>query len=148
MPINALLDRSYETTAGPLRLRDLLDPGRPTVFIAYPMDFTPVCTKQLCSYRDDWTRLSALPCRWWGVNQASPEKHRRFKEEKRLPLDLITDPDGELLKALGLWGLLKTKRGFAVVSPAGEILGQSSIFPFFYTKTDDVVAFLEPLLAK
>jgi peroxiredoxin len=147
MSLHALMDRTYETTAGSRTLRGLLDPDRPTVFIAYPMDFTPVCTKQLCSYRDDWPRLSALPCRWWGINQAPPEKHRRFKEEKNLPLELVTDPDGELLKSLGLWGLLKTRRGFAVVSPDGKILGRSTIFPFFYTKTDDVVAFLEPLLA-
>lgn len=147
MSLDALWDRTYETTAGPRTLREMLDPKLPTVFLAYPMDFTPVCTAQLCSYRDNWPRLSKLPCRWWGVNQAPLEKHRRFKEEKQLPLDLVTDPDGALLKALGLWGLLRTKRGFAVLSPGGELLGRSTIFPFLYTKTDEVVAFLEPLLA-
>lgn len=147
MTLNDLMDTPYPTTAGSLTLRQMLDPRRPTVFVAYPMDFTPVCTKQMCSYRDNWPRLSQLPCAWWGINQAPVDKHRRFKEEHGLPMDLITDRDGSLLKALGLHGLLGTKRGFAVVAPDGRILGRSTIFPLLYTKSDDVVAFLQPLLA-
>lgn len=147
MSLESLLDAEFETTAGTKTLRSMLEADRPTVFVAYPMDFTPVCTKQMCSYRDNWPRLSQLNCAWWGINQAPMEKHRRFKEEHGLPMELITDKDGRLLKALGLMGLLGTKRGFAVVSPGGEILGRSTIFPLLYTKSDDVVAFLEPLLA-
>lgn len=147
MALESMLDATFETTAGTQSVRAMLDPDRPTVFVAYPMDFTPVCTKQMCSYRDNWPQLSRLNCSWWGINQAPVEKHHRFKEEKKLPMELITDKDGSLLKALGLMGLLGTKRGFAVVSPEGKILGASTIFPLLYTKSDDVVAFLEPLLA-
>lgn len=147
MSLDALLDSSYDTTAGKRTLRELLDPVRPTVFVAYPMDFTPVCTKQLCSYRDNWPQMSRLRCAWWGINQAPVEKHLRFKQEHGLPMELITDRDGALLKALGLHGLLGTRRGFAVVSPDARILGRSTIFPLLYSKSDDVVAFLEPLLA-
>lgn len=146
MGVQELMDRSFSTTAGAKKLSEILDPERPTVFMAYPMDFTPVCTTQMCSYRDTWGAMSALPVRWWGINQASEEKHARFKSEKNLPYDLITDADGALLKALGLWGILRTKRGFAVVSPKGEVLGATSIFPFFYQKSDAVVEFVKKLV--
>lgn len=148
MTLTPLMDKTFSTTAGSKRLSEILDPDRPTVFMAYPMDFTPVCTAQMCSYRDNWSAMSALPVRWWGINQAPPEKHERFKAEKKLPFDLITDSTGDLLKALGLWGILKTRRGFAVVAPNGEVLGATSIFPFFYQKTDSVLGFVGPLLAK
>lgn len=146
MGVEGLMEQIFPTTAGAKKLMDLLDPERPTVFMAYPMDFTPVCTAQMCSYRDNWAAMSALPVRWWGINQANEEKHARFKSEKKLPYDLITDADGTLLKALGLWGILKTKRGFAVVSPKGEVLGSTSIFPFFYQKSDSVVEFVKKLV--
>ncbi len=147
MSLENLMDESFETTAGDKSFREILDPSRPTVFVGYPMDFTPVCTKQMCDYRDNWPQLSQLHCAWWGINQANLGKHLRFKEEHRLQMELITDAKGQLLKALGLHGLMGTKRGFTVVSPKGEILGTSTIFPLLYTKSDDVVAFLKPLLA-
>ncbi|MBI3737254.1 redoxin domain-containing protein, partial [Candidatus Sumerlaeota bacterium] len=100
--LSELLDRTYETTVGARTVRQMIEGDRPAVFIAYPMDFTPVCTRQLCSYRDNWADLAKLPVRWWGINKADPAKHRKFKEEKNLPMDLISDSEGDLLRALGM----------------------------------------------
>ena len=142
MNIGGLLDREFETTAGPRTVRQMIEGTQPTVFISYPMDFTPVCTKQLCSYRDNWAEMGNLPVRWWGINQADPEKHNKFKAQKSLPFELISDPAGDLLRALGMWGMLRTRRGFAVVSPGGEVLGTNTIFPFFYRKHETVAEFV------
>lgn len=147
MDLKDLLDHTYETTAGTKTLREILDPARPTVFIATPMDFTPVCTKQMCDYRNNWEHFSKLDCRWWGLNQASAAVRARFKVEKNMPMDLITDPDGELLKRMNLWGMLRTRRGFAVVAPDGETLASTHIFPFFYQKPEEVLEFLKPFVA-
>jgi peroxiredoxin Q/BCP len=147
MNLSSLLDSPYPTTSGPRTLREILAPDRPTVFVSYPMDFTAVCTKQLCSYRDDWSRLSALPVRWWGINRASPEMHARFKSEKSLPFDLITDPDGRLLSALNLKGLLWTRRGFAIVSPSGDLLASTAFNPFRFPPTSGLLQFLPPHLS-
>lgn len=141
-----LMDHKFATTAGEKTLTELIEGDRPTVFISYPMDFTSVCTKQLCSYRDNWSQLSSLNCRWWGINRASASKHDKFKSQYELPMELVTDPKAELLGALGLNGILSAKRGFTAVSPEGEILGSTSIFPVRYQKTEDVIAFLQPLL--
>lgn len=141
-----VLDMELDTTAGKRRVRDLLDAEKPTVFIAYPGDFTPVCTAQLCHYSEHWEEFERLGCIFWGVNQFPIEKHIKFKERKEFPFDLITDPKGDLLEPLGLWGILRTRRGFAVVSPGAEILATTSIFPFFYQKSDQVIEFLKPYL--
>lgn len=144
--LSALLETTFETTAGDKTLADLLADDRPTVFVGYPMDFTSVCTKQLCSYRDDWSELSTLPIRWWGINQSPVKKHERFKAEHSLPFDLVTDRRGKLLAALGLKSLVGTKRGFTVVSPDGGVLGRTSVFPVMYQRTDEVMKFLKPLV--
>jgi peroxiredoxin len=146
MALDPILDQTFETTAGPRAVRQMIEGDIPTVFISYPMDFTPVCTMQLCSYRDHWESLAPLKCRWWGINQANPALHGSFKEKKKLPFELISDKDGALLKALGLWGIFRTKRGFAVVAPSGEILGVTSIFPFFYQGYKSVIDFVSPLI--
>lgn len=144
--LSALLETTFETTAGKKKLSEMLADDRPTVFVGYPMDFTSVCTKQLCSYRDDWSELSKLAIRWWGINQSAVKKHERFKAEHNLPFDLVTDRRGKLLAALGLKSLVGTKRGFTVVSPDGDVLGRTSVFPVLYQKTDEVLRFLKPLV--
>ena len=146
MGMGPLLEVEFETTAGTKTLREIIGGDRPTVFMSYPMDFTPVCTKQLCSYRDDWASLEPLQCQWWGINRSDVVKHRKFKSQHEFPFDLISDPKSRILSALGLKSLLWTSRGFALVTPEGEVLATSTIFPAFYRRSNDVRAFLEPYL--
>lgn len=145
--IAALFENTLETTAGTMKVRELLDTERPTVFISYPMDFTSTCTKQLCDYRENWGAFAKLPVKWWGINQVRVEKHEKFKERYQLPFDLITDKSGELVEALGLKSLLWVKRGFAVVSPGGQIVASWAGNPFRYPKPSDVMTVLEPMVA-
>jgi thioredoxin-dependent peroxiredoxin len=53
--------------------------GHPVVLAFYPGDSTPGCTRQLCSYSDDWDLLTstgavlwASPCRTSRASAASP----------------------------------------------------------------------------
>ena len=146
MKLGPILERKLETTAGEKTVREMIEGDRPTVFISYPMNFTPVCTKQLCSYRDDWENLASLPCRWWGINRFSIEKHRRFRAQHDFPFDLVSDPSGDLLEELKLKGLLWTRRGFALISPEGDVLDSTSGFPAFYRKPGEVKTYIEALL--
>ena len=139
MSLQDLMDKTFETTAGSMTLRELLDSENPTVFIAYPMDYSPVCTMQLKSYCNNWDKLSELPVNWWGINMVSVKKHASYKETMNLPFELISDPKADLLKALNLYGALQTKRGFAVISKEGEVYGDWSIFPFIYDNAQSVV---------
>ena len=141
-----LLEKSFPTTCGELTFARMIEGDLPTVFISYPKDFTSVCTRQLCDYRDAWENLAELRCRWWGINRTALETHRRFKQEKRLPFELVTDSAGDLLGALGLKGLLWTKRGFAVLSPDGELLATLSVSPLSFPGAEEAKKLLEPLL--
>ena len=69
------------------------------VLYFYPMDGSPVCTKEACSFRDafeDFTKLGAVVI---GVSADSSERHRAFAQQQRLPFLLLSDPDGSLRKA-------------------------------------------------
>ena len=70
----------------------------------YPGDFTPVCTKQFCSYRDDGDRLEALGVPLLGISPQSVESHERFSRENALTTPLASDPDKEVAKAYGALG--------------------------------------------
>jgi peroxiredoxin Q/BCP len=69
------------------------------VLYFYPMDGTPVCTKEACGFRDafkDFTNLGAVVI---GVSADSPERHQAFAASRALPFLLLSDHDGSLRKA-------------------------------------------------
>ena len=84
------------------RLSDYGDNG--VILAFYPGDFTPVCTKQFCSYRDDGDRIEALGVPMLGISPQSVESHERFAEEHGLTVPLLSDPNKTVARAYGVVG--------------------------------------------
>ena len=59
----------------------------------YPGDFTPVCTRQFCSYRDAADRLDELDAEVLGVSPQSLDSHERFRAKHGLTVPLLADPE-------------------------------------------------------
>lgn len=105
----------------PFRLHD--HRGRPVVLFFYPRDGTPVCTAQMCSFRDAHAELGGLGAVVAGVSPDSDESHRRAAAEHRLPFPLLSDASGALRRLFGVgrWlGVLPGRATF-VIDPAGRI---------------------------
>jgi thioredoxin-dependent peroxiredoxin len=113
-------DFELPSTDGPQKLSSYR--GQAVVLVFYPGDFTPVCTKQLCSYRDSFGDLKDTGAKVLAISGDSMESHERFKKEKNLPFPLLSDEKGDVAKAYGLSGfLVKTKRCLIVIGPDGKI---------------------------
>ena len=67
--------------------------GHWLVLAFYPGDFTPVCTRQFCSYRDAADRLDELDATVWGISPQSVDSHERFRAKYGLTVPLLADPD-------------------------------------------------------
>jgi peroxiredoxin len=78
--------------------------GRGVILAFYPGDFTPVCTKQFCSYRDDGDRIEALGIPMLGISPQSVESHERFTEQHGLRVPLLSDPDKRVARTYGVVG--------------------------------------------
>ena len=76
--------------------------GRKLILAFYPGDFTPTCTKQFCSYRDQGERLDQLGADVLGISPQSVDSHERFAEEKRLNVPLLADEDKAVARAYGI----------------------------------------------
>jgi peroxiredoxin Q/BCP len=95
--------------------------GRKVILAFYPGDFTAVCTKQFCSYRDDGERLDRLGAEVLGIAPQSVDSHERFAEEKRLNVPLLADEGREVSGAYGvLFGPL-VRRAIFVIDEEGLI---------------------------
>ena len=70
--------------------------GKPCILYFYPKDFTPVCTAEACSFRDNMEELKGLSIDVLGISRDSVEIHRKFQNEYELPFDLLADQKGEV----------------------------------------------------
>jgi len=91
----------------------------------YPSDFTPGCTAQACSLRDNYAELAALGVTVLGISSDTAADHRKFIDKYTLPYTLVTD-DGSIRKAYSVprsfLGLMPGRVTY-VVDPAGVIKG-------------------------
>jgi peroxiredoxin Q/BCP len=89
--------------------------GRVVVLLFYPGDETPVCTRQMCSVRDNWEAYRATGAEVVGVSTDTEESHKRFAEKRELPLRLLSDLKGEVSKLYGASSWLPGRSARAVI---------------------------------
>jgi peroxiredoxin Q/BCP len=95
--------------------------GRKLVLAFYPGDFTPTCTKQFCSYRDQGEKLDGLGADVLGISPQSVESHERFSEEKKLNVPLLADEDKSVARAYGVLAGPMVRRAIFVIDEEGVV---------------------------
>jgi thioredoxin-dependent peroxiredoxin len=95
--------------------------GRKLILAFYPGDFTAVCTRQFCSYRDNGERLDQLGADVLGISPQSIESHERFTEEKRLNVPLLADEDKQVARAYGVLTAGMVRRAVFVIDEQGIV---------------------------
>lgn len=96
--------------------------GQWVVLAFYPGDFTPVCTRQFCSYRDGDDHLNELGAEMLGISPQSIDSHERFIAEHGLTVPLLADEDRKVLRAYGVLapgGVVR--RSIFIVDPEGIV---------------------------
>lgn len=118
---------------------------RSVLLVFYPGDDTPVCTRQLCDYRDHLEDFAELGVDVLAINPQSLASHVRFAEKHRLPFPLLSDADKRVCRAYGALGLLGTaKRALVLVGPGRRVRYSRSDLPIFHRSASE----LEELIAE
>jgi peroxiredoxin Q/BCP len=113
-------DFELDGTQGSFRLSD--HRGERVVLLFYPGDFTPVCTKQFCSYADRAEDMSALDATVVGISAQAVDRHEEFAQMHGIPVPLLADVDRSVAKSYGLSApLLGTRRAVVIVDEEGRI---------------------------
>ena len=86
------------------RLSDQI--GNVVVLLFYPQNETLVCTKQLCSVRDNWGKYLETRAEIVGISPGTPEQHQTFSNSRHLPMRLLADPDRRVTAVFGQHWLL------------------------------------------
>ena len=95
--------------------------GHKLILAFYPGDFTAVCTRQFCSYRDQGERLDELGAEVLGISPQSVDSHERFTQEKSLNVPLLADEDKEVARAYGVVAGPMVRRAIIVIDEDGIV---------------------------
>lgn len=68
----------------------------------YPKDESSVCTKEACSFRDQYDQFTKAGAMVIGINSGTVESHKEFIQNHKLPFTLLSDPDNKVLKMFGV----------------------------------------------
>ncbi len=122
--------------------------GKNVVLLFFPMAFTGVCTKELCSMRDNISEYSNLDADILAISVDSPFTLGKFKSDQGLNFPLLSDFNKEVSRAygsiyeefvLGLKGV--SKRSAFVIDKEGtvqyaEVLESAGDLPDFSAVKD------------
>jgi len=116
------------------------------VLYFYPKDFTPGCTTEACSFRDDYKLYQEKGAIVIGVSLDSVESHTKFSEKYSLPFAILSDRSKEVAKTYGVLGTggFLTKRVTFIIDKNGRI---AYVFPKVDVKkhSEEVLRAIEQL---
>jgi peroxiredoxin Q/BCP len=104
--------------------------GKTVVLYFYPKDMTPGCTQQACDFRDSLAQFKKQGGVVIGISKDSVESHLKFKAKHSLPFLLLSDPEGKVCEAYGVWKeksmygrkFMGIERTTFLISPEAKIL--------------------------
>lgn len=77
--------------------------GKNIVLYFYPKDNTSGCTKEACSFRDEFPKFNNLDAVILGVSPDSVASHKKFAAKYNLPFNLLSDEEKKVIEEYGVW---------------------------------------------
>ncbi len=116
--------------------------GKIVALIFYPGNETLVCTKQLCSVRDNWIRYLETGAEVVAVSPGSPEAHAQFVSNHSLPMTILADTDRDITLAYvqHKWLPIWATRGVVVIDSKGLVRYQKIMARAFRPSDDEVLS--------
>jgi len=95
------------------------------VIYFYPKDDSPGCTKEACSFRDQFEVFNEADALIIGISGQSVESHKKFAEKYRLNYTLLSDKGNNVRKLFGVatnfLGLIQGRETY-VIDKSGKVV--------------------------
>src|ERR1051325_3323848 len=72
--------------------------GKRVLLVFFRGDNTPVCTAQLCDFRDGIREFAELDIEVVGISADDAQSHQAFRKKHELPFTLLTDKGGAVAR--------------------------------------------------
>jgi len=97
--------------------------GHVVVLMFYPLDFSPVCTNEMCDVTERFPAFEGTGAKVYGISRDSVWTHKAFIKDNNLKLSLLADMKGEVARLYGAWNeeLGLAERLTVVIDKEGKI---------------------------
>jgi thioredoxin-dependent peroxiredoxin len=117
-----------DTHGNTVKLADYAN--KTVVLYFYPKDDTPGCTKEACSFRDNYEQYLSKSIAVFGVSMDDEASHKAFTDKFSLPFPLLADSNGTITTAYDVAG---EKNGFRYAQRVTYVITNGTITQVFDT---------------
>lgn len=116
--------------------------GKIVALLFYPGDETIVCTKQMCSIRDNWSKYIDSGAEVIGVSPGTEGEHHAFAAHHNLPMPLLADKDRGVTRIFGSHRIFPvwSTRAVIVIDAKGIVRYRNVMLRAFRPGDDEVLA--------
>jgi peroxiredoxin len=77
--------------------------GQPVVLAFFPAAFSSVCTKELCTFRDQLARLNSAKAKVYGISVDTFFTLKAFQDSQQLTFPLLSDFNKDVIRQYGVF---------------------------------------------
>ena len=77
--------------------------GKPVVLAFFPAAFSSVCTKELCTFRDQLARLNGANAQVYGISVDTFFTLKAFQDQQKLTYPLLSDFNKDVIRQYGVF---------------------------------------------
>lgn len=116
--------------------------GEVVALLFYPKNETVVCTRQLCSVRDNWSSYLETKAMIVGISHGTVADHQIFSRRHDLPIPILADTDGKVTLTYNFHWIVPTyfTRAIVIVDAAGIIRSRTVMLRTFRPTDSSVIA--------
>jgi peroxiredoxin Q/BCP len=125
-----LPDLTLDGPDGPVRLHEAAAAG-PLIIAFYQEDATPICTAQLCAFRDDFDLIAEAGASFVAISADDRTSQARFGDAQSFPFPLLSDTGLAAARAFGVVDE-SGRRSLRAVFVSGPSLAIDLALPYYH----------------
>lgn len=120
--------------------------GKKVLLVFYPKDETAVCTKQLCEYSNFLNEFNELGVEVLAISSDPVESHQKFKRNRNLTIELLSDINHEIAKKYNAISFLgTTQRAIFIIGEEGIVRYENKVLPLLYQKKNNLIKIIKEI---
>jgi glutaredoxin-dependent peroxiredoxin len=126
-----------DTDRKPRSIQEFLKPNGATLLAFFPGAFTSVCTREMCTLRDNMQELNKVNAQVVGISVNDPFTNKAFAQNNNLNFPILSDYNREVVKLYNVYhenfGNLK---GYTVAKRSVFILDHNGVVVYKWVSDD------------
>jgi peroxiredoxin len=126
-----------DTDRKPRTLQEILKPKGATLLAFFPGAFTSVCTREMCTFRDNLQELSKVNAQVVGISVNDPFTNKAFAEHNKLNFPILSDYNRDVVHQYNVYHQdFANLKGYVAAKRSVFLLDQNGVVTYKWVTED------------